>query len=81
MLTVKALLPEILTRKIQEFVRGYGETKVDRGSVPAADAEFALKGFMAKWSLRDLYYDDENMTDALDLIGVCTGGDERKPIC
>ena len=80
-LGVKALLSEFLTRKIQEFVRGYERPKMGRGSVPATDVEFALKNFMEKWSLRNLYYDDENMADALDLIAVCTSGDQGKPIC
>lgn len=80
-LGVKALLSEFLTRKIQEFVRGFERPKMGRDSVPATDAEFALKNFMEKWSLRNLYYDDENMADALDLIAVCTSGDQGKPIC
>ena len=44
-------------------------------SDPAADDErAALAEFVARWSLSDLYYRNEELDKALDLIAICSMG-------
>ena len=66
---MKAVLPDRFVQHLRATVANESE------SDPAADEErAALAEFVARWSLSDLYYRNEELDKALDLIAICSMG-------
>jgi 2-polyprenyl-3-methyl-5-hydroxy-6-metoxy-1,4-benzoquinol methylase len=63
----KAALPNVVVRRLSE-------TFSDRSAVkPVEEIEReALADFIARWSISDLFYRDEGLDEALDLIALCS---------
>lgn len=79
--SVKAVLPNSLVQMIRKSVR-QRECKIgNRGMKPEIGNGTTLADCVARWSLEDLYYKDDNLSEALDLMAVCRSADCDQCFC